>query len=49
VSQLRAYYPEELDALTEPFRAEYRWEYGREALAETPGTLTYLIGIPELS
>jgi len=49
VSQLRAYDPEELYALTEPFRSEYRWEYGREALAETPGTLTYLIGIPELS
>jgi hypothetical protein len=48
VSQLRAYHAEELYALTEQFRTDYSWEYGRTALAKTPGSLTYLIGIPAI-
>jgi len=46
VSTLRAYESDELYALTEQFRVEYSWEYGRVALGSTPGSLTYLIGIP---
>ena len=47
VSQLRAYEPAELEALTVSLASGYRWRAGRVPLAGTPGNLTYLLGLPE--
>jgi len=47
VSQLRAYEPAELEALTVSLKSGYRWRAGRVPLPGTPGNLTYLLGLPE--
>jgi len=47
VSQLRAYEPAELAALTASLASGYRWRAGRVPLTGTPGNLTYLLGLPE--
>jgi hypothetical protein len=46
VSQLRAYEPAELEALTVGLASGYRWRAGRIPLPGTPGNLTFLLGLP---
>ncbi len=47
VSQLRAYSPEELLAMTASINADhYRWTVGQTQVGDTPQKLTYVIGTP---
>jgi hypothetical protein len=46
VSQLRAYTPEELEALGAAADPAARWRAGRVPIGSTPGRLTYLLGYP---
>jgi len=47
VSQLRAYHPEELEALAVRLAPVHRWRAGRVPVGHVPGHLTYLIGLPQ--
>jgi hypothetical protein len=46
VSQLRAYTPEELDALGAAADPRATWRAGQVPLGDMPGTVTYLLGYP---
>jgi hypothetical protein len=48
VSCLRTYSESELAELVEDFQvSEYRWDIGKEKVAHSPVSITYLIGYPE--
>lgn len=48
VSQLRAYSPEELQAMTGTISVpDYQWTIGQSRVGDTPQKLTYVIGTPE--
>jgi hypothetical protein len=48
VSQLRAYRPEELHAMSSAVKAPgYHWETGEKPFQPRPGRLTYLLGWPQ--
>jgi hypothetical protein len=50
VSQLRAYIPDELQALAKKVPIDgYSWKAGQVPIKTTPGNLTYLIGLPGVS